>query len=98
MGIFVAERGVDPLPVALGRGKPGVALKIDWVEAASSVCADAVYSPFNVANVSGVAEFAGTLQASWTMVIKTIKRTRAEFFFDMGFSAGFDFQILKTQE
>ena len=96
MSVFVAVRGVDPLTVAVGRGRPGVAVKIDWVEAASSVWADAVYSPFKVAKVSGVAEFEGTLHANWTMLIKTIKRARADFLMDMGFLQNVGFQKLKT--
>jgi hypothetical protein len=40
IGVFVAV--TDPFKVAVGRGRPGVALKLVCVLAASSVRADAV--------------------------------------------------------
>jgi hypothetical protein len=62
MGMFVAEAAGDP--VAVGIGSPGVAVKLRDVPAAVCVRAEAVYSPFKVANVSGVAEFVEKLHAN----------------------------------
>jgi hypothetical protein len=81
MGMLVADGAVVPL--AVGGGKPGVEVKPDGVLPASSVRAEAVYSPFKVANVSGVARFAEMLQASWVMMIKTTNRVAGDFFVDM---------------
>jgi ligand-binding sensor domain-containing protein len=72
--------------VAVGSGRPGVAVKPVCVLAASTVWAEAVYNPFNVANGSGVAEFKGRLQAIWTTVTDATKRMRKYFFVDMGSS------------
>jgi hypothetical protein len=61
MGRFVAEADA---PVAVCRGNPGVGVKLAGVPPVSRVRAEAVYSPFKVANVSGVAELAEMLHAS----------------------------------
>ena len=81
MGVFVAGR--VPVNVAVGRGRPGVAVKPDCVPTASSVRAEAVYSPFNVANGSGVDEFDGILQASWASNKITTERMMVDFLDDM---------------
>lgn len=81
MGVFVADAA--PLVVAVGRGRPGVEVKPIGALAAVCVWAEAVYSPFRVANVSGVAEFDGALQASWTIHKMRIERMMGDFLGDM---------------
>ena len=95
-GIVTGGTAVEPLPVAtVGSGSPGVGLNAGWVEADSSVWADAVYSPFNVANVSGVAEFDGRLHANCTMAMKARKRMRGDLFISMIFSPENDVPKIK---
>jgi len=69
--------------LAVGTGKPGVEVKAAGEVPAPCVSAEAVYSPFKVANVSGVAEFAEMLQASWVMMINPKNRMAGDFFVDM---------------
>ena len=71
MGRFVAVATGNPVGggpgLYVGRGRPGVAvgkITTGCVESASRVRADAVYSSFKVANVSGVAVLFAKLQAS----------------------------------
>jgi len=83
MGRAVTDGAV---PLAVGWGKPGVEVNPAGVAIVPCVRAEAVYNPFRVANVSGVAEFAETLQASWLMMIKITNRRIGEFFVGMVFS------------
>ena len=74
------------VPLAVGWGKPGVEVNPAGVAIAPWVRAEAVYNPFRVANVSGVAELAEILQASWLMMIKITSRRIGDIFLGMVFS------------
>ena len=81
-GRLVTEAGTPT--VIVGWGRPGVADKLIGAGPDVRVMAEAVYSPFNVAKVSGVAELPlARLHASWTIIKITTKRVKDCFFREM---------------
>ena len=83
MGVNVTDGTVL---LAVGWGKPGVEVNPAGVAIAPWVRAEAVYNPFRVANVSGVAGFAEILQASWLIMSIITNRRSGDIFLGMVFS------------